>query len=198
MASSSTSKRVGVKGGGGYNRMDDDEDKSVRKSRLDLVYSKAIDVSINALNDESLKDCFGDVKDKLGNALHKSFFNMLGETSTAMEGAFKSACIKRDLDERLHALESMPVSPFVGTRTEVGTGAGGLGISGDEDPMEAALLEIKMQEMQNLQIAIEQLERESKQLGESLEKSRHELGNSIAALKGETAKMAAAAGHTPY
>lgn len=189
--SSSSSKRNGVKIRGierGNNGGDDD--LSIRKGRLDLVYSKAVDVSINAINDENLKECFGEVKDKLGNALQKSFLNMLGETSTAMEAAYKSACIKCDLDERLHALESMPVTSYM----EYGQDGKS---HQDENTMHVTLLDIKSQELYNLQSAIIQIENEINQVKEALEKSRHELGNSIAAFMDETDKMASAAGQTP-
>ena len=55
---------------------------SIRMERLNMVFNKALDVSMASIGEDMLDECFGDIKTKykLGNDMNKSFINICGET----------------------------------------------------------------------------------------------------------------------
>lgn len=60
-------------------------DGSARLKRLDMVFSKALDVAMNSIGEGELDECFGDMKGTLGNNIQKAFVNMIAESQANME-----------------------------------------------------------------------------------------------------------------
>lgn len=58
---------------------------SKRKARLDVVFSRALDASIDSIDEEDIAVIFGHLKDKFGNSLQKFIINMLGRCQERMQ-----------------------------------------------------------------------------------------------------------------
>ncbi len=62
-----------------------DNDVNLRMSKLQVVFQRAVDVSINSVGESDLDASFGkDVKSKFGNIMNKLFMNMLTKTQNNM------------------------------------------------------------------------------------------------------------------
>ena len=158
------------------------EDASLRLSKLDEVFKKAVDTSMNGINKDDLTECFGDLmqNDKLGNAINKAFINMVSEAGSSMTASYKDICIQRDLDEKLRILEtSQPIVP-------------NKSFSVDES-LFSTLARIKSTEEENLKIAIKNMEAEIKRLNDAHTKLRTNMQNEIASVTEEGSKIVLAA-----
>ena len=63
-----------------------DINKNTRFQQLDLAYKKTIDMSVNTIGDEELKECFGDIKTQVGNSLQRLFINhMVNKTQNNLK-----------------------------------------------------------------------------------------------------------------
>lgn len=158
------------------------EDVSLRLSKLDEVFGKAVGVSMNSINKDDLAECFRDLmqNDKLGNAINKAFINMVSETGASMTASYKDLCIQRDLDDKLRILETS--QPIVADKN----------FSVDES-LFSTLTQIKSTEEENLKIAIKNMEAEIKKLNEAHSKLRTNMQNEIASITDEGSKIILAA-----
>ena len=55
-----------------------------KSNRLDVVFNKALDVSVNAVGESDLDDCFGELKGQYGSSMNKLFMNMIAKTQSNM------------------------------------------------------------------------------------------------------------------
>ena len=113
-----------------------------RQVMLDKVFNKALDISVNALDEEVLLESFGDLKQQYGNQMDKLFRNMVGKTQTNMLASYRDICIRNEVDEGLQKLESAP--PIISKDALLST----------EDPLTFALAELRAIEAENLKTAI--------------------------------------------
>jgi len=117
-----------------------------RMTRLDMVLQRALEVSGNSLDEDDLAECFGSIKTQFGPQMQRLFTNMITKVDSNIEAQYKDICIRRDLDERLLALnkvksnEARIIDPSV--KNSVGT----------------AVKEVKAMEVDNLNAAINALE----------------------------------------
>ena len=115
-------------------------------TRLDMVLQRALEVSGNSLDEDDLAECFGSIKTQFGPQMQRLFTNMITKVDSNIEAQYKDICIRRDLDERLLALnkvksnEARIIDPSV--KNSVGT----------------AVKEVKAMEVDNLNAAINALE----------------------------------------
>jgi hypothetical protein len=80
--------------------------ESGRAKRLDACLNKALEVSSASFNEIDLSECFGSIKTQFGASMMRLFSNMLVKLRSNMEASYKDICIRRDLDDRLLALEN--------------------------------------------------------------------------------------------
>lgn len=64
---------------------------SARKQRLDAVFTKAIDMSVNGVGEPELEECFGGIKAKFGAQLQNQYVNMIAKTQRSMEVRYEEA-----------------------------------------------------------------------------------------------------------
>ena len=146
---------------------------NLRAQRLDMVLTRALDVSGNALDEEDLTECFGSIKTQFGPQMQRLFSNMITKVDSNIETQYKDMCIRRDLEERLNALsklksnEAQIVDPSV------------------KNAVESAVDEIKVLETESLIAANKVLEADLKQLTGRAGRLKASVENEINALRKE-------------
>jgi len=153
---------------------------SLRNERLNIVFNKALDVSMNSIGEDILDECFGDIKSKykLGNDMNKSFINMCGETHSSIGAAYKDICNKKQMDEKLKILETTPINNIENE---------------SKDALNGVIIDLKKVEMDNIIAAINHIEGEISQLKDTAEKLKTNMKGEIAAASEEGHKLALAA-----
>jgi len=150
---------------------------SLRNERLNIVFNKALDVSMNSIGEDILDECFGDIKSKykLGNDMNKSFINICGETFTSIDGTYKDICIKKQVEEKLKILETTPINDI------------------ENEPLNGIIIDLKKLEIDNLNAAINHITGEINQLKDTIEKIKTNIKGEIAGAVEENHKLALAA-----
>ena len=150
---------------------------SIRMERLNMVFNKALDVSMASIGEDMLDECFGDIKTKykLGNDMNKSFINICGETFTSIDGTYKDICIKKQVEEKLKILETTPINDI------------------ENEPLNGIIIDLKKIEIDNLNAAINHITGEINQLKDTLEKIKTNIKGEIAGAVEENHKLALAA-----
>ena len=150
---------------------------SIRMERLNMVFNKALDVSMASIGEDMLDECFGDIKTKykLGNDMNKSFINICGETFTSIDGTYKDICIKKHVEEKLKILETTPINDI------------------ENEPLNGIIIDLKKIEIDNLNAAINHITGEINQLKDTLEKIKTNIKGEIAGAVEENHKLALAA-----
>jgi len=152
---------------------------SLRTERLNMVFNKALDVSMNSIGEDILDECFGDIKSKykLGNDMNKSFINMCGETHSSIGAAYKDICNKKQMEEKLKILETTPINNIENE---------------SKDALNGVIIDLKKVEMDNIIAAINHIEGEISQLKDTAEKLKTNMKGEIAAASEEGHKLALA------
>ena len=150
---------------------------SIRMERLNMVFNKALDVSMASIGEDMLDECFGDIKTKykLGNDMNKSFINICGETFTSIDGTYKDICIKKQVEEKLKILETTPINDI------------------ENEPLNGIIIDLKKLEIDNLNAAINHITGEINQLKDTIEKIKTNIKGEIAGAVEENHKLALAA-----
>ena len=150
---------------------------SIRMERLNMVFNKALDVSMASIGEDMLDECFGDIKTKykLGNDMNKSFINICGETFTSIDGTYKDICIKKQVEEKLKILETTPINDI------------------ENEPLNGVIIDLKKLEIDNLNAAINHITGEINQLKDTIEKIKTNIKGEIAGAVEENHKLALAA-----
>lgn len=153
---------------------------SIRMERLNIVFNKALDVSMASIGEDMLDECFGDIKTKykLGNDMNKSFMNICGETFTSIDGTYKDICIKKQVEEKLKILETTPINDIENET---------------KDALNGVIIDLKKIEIDNLNAAINHITVEINQLKDTLEKLKTNIKGEIAGAVEENHKLALAA-----
>jgi hypothetical protein len=122
-----------------------------RVLRLDAVLNKALDVSSTSFDESDLSECFGSIKTQFGTSMTRLFSNMLVKLRSNMEASYKDICIRRDLDDRLLALENVKYADTgnVSTTETINTSAEQLKRM-EAESLKAAIKQINV-EVENLQ-----------------------------------------------
>ena len=161
------------------NSNNDNNIDSLRNERLNIVFNKALDVSMNSIGEDILDECFGDIKSKykLGNDMNKSFINMCGETHSSIGAAYKDICNKKQMEEKLKILETTPINNIENE---------------SKDALNGVIIDLKKVEMDNIIAAINHIEGEMSQLKDTAEKLKTNMKGEIAAASEEGHKLALA------
>lgn len=154
----------------------DQNTESLRMNKLETVFAKALDMSMNNIGESNLDDCFGDLKSQFGNTLQKAFVNMVGVTQHSMQESFRDICIQRDMDEKLKILEN--TDPLLVSNDEMNIDYDGV-YTNTDDPLESVLLELKSIELFNLKKAIKEMEHNIKNLSDKVENKRINMKSEI-------------------
>ena len=103
-----------------------------------------------SLDEDDLAECFGSIKTQFGPQMQRLFTNMITKVDSNIEAQYKDICIRRDLDERLLALNKVKSNEAriidASVKNSVGT----------------TVREVKAIEVENLNAAIGALETELK------------------------------------
>lgn len=152
---------------------------SLRTERLNMVFNKALDVSMNSLGEDMLDECFGDIrlKYKLGNDINKIFVNMSAKVQTSIDATYKDICSRKHIDEKLKILETTPIN---NSENE------------SKDALNGVIFDLKKIEIDNLIAAINHIEGEINQLKDTAEKLKTNMKGEIAAASEEGHKLALA------
>jgi hypothetical protein len=167
----------------------DQNNESLRMNKLETVFAKALDMSMNNIGESNLDDCFGDLKSQYGNTMQKSFVNMIGVTQHSMQESFRDICIQRDMDEKLKILENTD-------RLKVSNDEMNIDINNDytntDDPLESVLIELKSIELFNLKKNIEEMEHNIKELTDKVEKKKLNMKSEISSVSEELKQISLA------
>jgi hypothetical protein len=151
--------------------------ESSRAARLDVVLGKALDVSGSALGDKELSECFGSIKTQFGPAMSRLFQNMLVKLRSQMEASYKDICIRRDLEDRLLALETAKFSDLRGMHMST------------EESINDSVEQLKRMEMEHIKQAMKLVEAESLQLQGKAARLRAAIFQEVDTLTQESQKM---------
>ena len=160
------------------NKVPSKSNDSLRTDRLNLVFNKALDVSMSSLGEDMLDECFGDIrlKYKLGNDINKIFVNMSAKVQTSIDATYKDVCTKKHIDEKLKILETTPI----------------INSEESKDALNGVIFDLKKIEIDNLIAAINHIEGEINQLKDTAEKLKTNMKGEIAAASEEGHKLALA------
>jgi hypothetical protein len=151
--------------------------------RLTAVLSKAVDVSVESITKETVKECFGaDLYAKLGGNIEGSFSTLLGKTQKLIDTRFNELSEQRDLNSRLTDLENTKPEAVATTET-----------AGDDDILSATVMDIQKMEAEHMKTAIAKMESDMEGYGKKLAALRAQLGDQKGALMLEHDKFRAAA-----
>jgi hypothetical protein len=115
-----------------------------RVNRLDSVLEKALDVSGSVFDDTVLSECFGSIKTQFGTSMSRLFQNMLVKLKSNMKSSYQDICIRRDLDDRLLALENVKYA-------DTGNASTTTTINSSQE-------QLKLMEIEHLKAAIKEIE----------------------------------------
>ncbi len=144
-----------------------------RAQRLDMVLTRALEVSGNSLDEEDLAECFGSIKTQFGPQMQRLFSNMMTKVDSNIETQYKDICIRRDLDERLTALSKLKSNEARIVDSSV------------KNAVDSAVDEIKTLETESLNAANKTLEADLKQLASRAGRLKASVENEMNALSKE-------------
>jgi hypothetical protein len=148
--------------------------------RLQAVFLKAIDSSVNSIDESDLQESFGDLKQQLGNNLQMAFMNMISRSEKRMENEFTDITSRHDIKRYLLKLKNLHLSADAPS-TEIG------------ESERLLLLETKKAiikaEIEELTCATKTLEGEIKRSGDAVGRLRTQLYNEIEALNEQSMKL---------
>lgn len=144
-----------------------------RAQRLDMVLTRALEVSGNSLDEEDLAECFGSIKTQFGPQMQRLFSNMMTKVDSNIETQYKDICIRRDLDERLTALSKLKSNEARIVDSSV------------KNAVDSAVDEIKTLETESLNAANKTLEADLKQLTSRAGRLKASVENEMNALSKE-------------
>ena len=150
---------------------------STRAARLDIVLGKALDVSGSALGEKELSECFGSIKTQFGPAMSRLFQNMLVRLRSQMEASYKDICIRRDLDDKLLALENIKYNDSRAMTAST------------EMAINESVEQLKRMEIEHLKQAIKHVDSESHKLEDRASKLRSAVLQEVGVLTNETQQM---------
>lgn len=142
--------------------------------RLNTVFSKALNVSVNGIDDGDLDECFDSTKNKLGGSIQSTFINKIMKAETNLQKAFKELCTQHDIENYL-AGKMQPSEQIE-----------------FDDPLMAIVSDVQSDEMTQLTDAIGKMESEILRLTGESQKIQMSIHNELAASNVECQKLSVA------
>jgi len=148
-----------------------------------MVLSKAVDVSVNSVKKEDIKECFGALYAKLGSSVDGNVMTLLGKTQQLIDTRFQELAEQRDLNNRLAALENIKAPK------EVKTGGSN---DMEDDILSATVIEVQKIEAENLKEAIAKMETDMEAYAKKMTALQAQLSDQKAAVVAEQGKFKSA------
>jgi len=155
---------------------------------LERAFTKAVDVSMNSINEADLQECFGDLKLQLGGTLQKQFVNMISKAGLGMEDSFKQVNSDYDVEAYIRASSHSSSAGSSSAAAAAGGSAQAFGKSPDAI-LQEVVNNLKKAEIEDLQKSLRVLEAEIKKAREQALRFRTQLFNEVDAIKVENMKI---------
>lgn len=155
-----------------------------KMQRLQMVFNKALQASIEGIDNSQLEHCFGNTTKTLGNNIQHIFIKKIAKVETNLQKTFEELCSQHDMEEL-----------FAGA----GGGAGGGGDDGSSSSgdggaaLSKLVSDIQNEEMKQLNAAISKMENEIIKLTAEATKIHQNVTIEMASGRAESQKLASAA-----
>lgn len=153
-----------------------------RSEQLSMVFNKALDESLNSMNESDLDECFGNTKLQLGSNLQRLYMNMISKTESKIMTSFEQI---NELDK----LEDTIRNSLHNKNNQATMITNDFNINSIDESLNEVVLETKEIEKKQLVISLQHLESEVKKSKELLNRLRTQIHNEIAAATEECQKM---------